>query len=183
MDWIVGVAGAQRPADADQAVEYVRAGAAPGQRQLAVQRAATGEYLNLFLTWERAMLFWWPNQVGLPHLLIARRSGEAGSGETEVAFEGRTPDRPWFVPKGDTLRRAEGLALLEEYVRTGTVPVEIPASAVPLSPALGRQFLFFEEAVEPRPTPDYLVIRWEQWGSVGVRRPPEEGGGENGLPF
>src|SRR5438128_512938 len=73
MDWIIGDGANQRPADFARAIEYVRAGAAPGQHQLVVRRADTAEYLNLFLTWERAMLFWVRLQGGLPHMLIARQ--------------------------------------------------------------------------------------------------------------
>ena len=70
MDWIVGNGASKRPADLEQAVEYVRAGAAPGQNHLVVTDATTREYLSLFLTWERAMLIWVRFRVGLPHMMI-----------------------------------------------------------------------------------------------------------------
>src|SRR5579884_1063307 len=151
MDWIVGVGDAERPADVEQAVDYVRTGSAPGPLQLVVRRAATGEYLNLFLTWERAMLFWVSGPDEAPQLLIARRPRPSESAEPEVAFAGRTPDQVWWIPSGDTLRRSEGLALLEEYAWSGTIPTEVPAWAAQASMPSYRQLLLFEETTPTAP--------------------------------
>jgi hypothetical protein len=145
-----------------------------------VQRSAPGEYLNLFLSGPRAMLFWVPplgppvrpfnTHLPVPHprpgpgtgVCVARCPGRCYCGSAEVAFEGRSPGEPWWVPAEDTLRRAEGLALLEEYVRTGAVPSEIPPRAAPACTTTPRQLLLFGDAEEFAPEP--RTVRWEPWG-------------------
>src|SRR5262245_33408085 len=182
MKWIVGDGPGQRPVDLAGAIEYVRAGAAPGQHHLVVARADAAEYLNLFLAWERAMVFWVRFQVGLPHILVAHRPGPPSPEGAEVAFAGQTPDRPWFVPVADTLPRAEGLALLEEYVRTGSAPTELPTCGTEVKRPPPLQLLLFEEATPPEP--EDRTVRWEPWGSIGLWQGfPKKPGEEGGLPF
>lgn len=184
MKWIIGEGASQRPVEFADAIEYVKTGVAPGQHHLVVAREDTTEYLNLFLTWERAMLFWVRFQVGFPHMLIARQHRPISAELTEVAFAGQTPNQPWFVPIGDTLKRTEGLALLEAYVRTGSVPTEFPAWITEVKPPMLDQPLLFEDATRPAFEPECRSVQWEPWGSIGLwQEIPMSSSEEGGLPF
>jgi hypothetical protein len=184
MKWIVGEGASQRPVDLARAIEYVKTGVAPGQHHLVVAREDAAEYLNLFLAWERAMLFWVRFQVGLPHILVARQPRPISAEVTEVAFAGQTPYQPWFAPVGDTLKRAEGLALLEAYVRTQSVPTEFPACATGVKPPLPHQLLLFEDATRPEVEPECRSVKWEPWGSAGLwQEIPVSSSEEGSLPF